>query len=206
MNVMRMLLLSMTFSVLVLAGCAGTPQTRFYTLTPMTLQQAGTPAVEAKKVTVNISPVEIPDYLNRQQIVTRDGGNELKLADLDRWAGSIAESMAIVLAENLSQLLGSEQVFVHPRLQSATPDYTVALRVLQLDCVPGDQARLKAQWTVLAGAERKEAITRISNITEKLEDKQYATIAAAVSRILEQLSGDIVREIQARSAGRQLLQ
>jgi uncharacterized lipoprotein YmbA len=78
--------------------------------------------------------------------------------------------------------------------------------VLQLDCVPGDQARLKAQWTVLAGAERKEAITRISNITEKLEDKQYATIAAAVSRILEQLSGDIVREIQARSAGRQLLQ
>ena len=196
MNLMRMLTLTMTCSVLVLAGCAGTPPTRFYTLTPMTQQQAGKPAGEAKKVAVNISPVEIPDSLNRMQIVTREGGNELKLADLDRWAGSIAENIAVVLGENLAQLLGSEQVIAFPRVQSSMPDFTVAVRVLQFDCIPGDQARLKAQWTVLSGAERKVSITRISSISEKLGDKQYATMAAAFSRTLEQLSGEIAKEIQ----------
>jgi hypothetical protein len=188
--------------VALFAGCAGTPPARFYTLTSMAQPQAGQPAAAAQNVSVNIAPVEIPDYLNRLQIVTKDGRNELKLAEFDRWAGSLAENMAVVLAENLSQLLGSEQVFVHPRVQAATPDYTLAVRVLQLDCIPGDQVRLKAQWTVLAGAERKETVTRMSNISEKLEDKQYETMVAAVSRTLEQLSSEIAREIQAQSAGR----
>jgi uncharacterized lipoprotein YmbA len=147
-------------------------------------------------VAINVAPVELPDYLNRLQIVTRDGRNELKLAEFDRWAGSLAENTAVVLAENLAQQLGSDQVFVYPRVQSAAPDCTVAVRILQLDCIPGDQARLKAQWTILAGAERKEAVTRISNISEKLGDKQYATLVAAVSRTLEQLSSEIAKEIQ----------
>jgi uncharacterized lipoprotein YmbA len=165
-------------------------------------QQAGKPAGEAKKVAINISPVELPDYLNRLQIVTRDGRNELKLAEFDRWAGSLAENIGVVLAENLAQQLGSDQVFVYPRVQAAAPDYTVAVRVLQLDCIPGDQARLKVQWTVLSGAERKETVTRVSSITEKLGDRQYATLVAAVSRTLEQLSADIAREVQSLPAER----
>jgi uncharacterized protein len=202
MNLMRMLTLAMTFCGLVLAGCAATPPTRFYTLTPMTQQQAAKPAVEAKKVTVNINPVEIPDYLDRLQIVTRDGGNELKLADLDRWAGSLAGNIAAVLAENLSLLLGSEQVIAYPRVQTASPDYTVAVRVLQLDCIPGDQVQLKSQWTLLTGAERTESVTRMAAYIEKLGDRQYETMVAAVSRTLEQLSRDIAREISAKPAGR----
>ena len=202
MTLMRMLTLAMTFSGLVLAGCAATPPTRFYTLMPMTQLQAAKPAVAAKKVTVNITPVEIPDYLDRLQIVTRDGGNELKLADLDRWAGSLAENIALVLAENLSLLLGSEQVIAYPRVQTAIPDYTVAVRVIQLDCIPGDQVQLKAQWTLLAGAERKESVTRMAAYTEKLGDRQYETMVAAVSRTLAQLSRDIAREISAKSASR----
>ena len=203
MTLMRMLTLAMTFSGLVLAGCAATPPTRFYTLMPMTQQQAAKPAVAAKKVTVNITPVEIPDYLDRLQIVTRDGGNELKLADLDRWAGSLAGNIAVVLAENLSLLLGSEQVIAYPRVQTASPDYTVAVRVLQLDCIPGDQVQLKVQWTLLAGAERKESVTRMAAYTEKLGDRQYETMVAAVSRTLAQLSRDIAREIDSHSAGKQ---
>ena len=202
-SLMRVLVPTLSIVALLLAGCAGTPQSRFYTLTPMAQPQADKPTAAARTVAVNIAPVEIPDYLKRLQIVTRDGRNELKLAEFDRWAGSLSENIAVVLAENLSLLIGSEQVFVHPRAQTADPDYTLAVRVLQLDCMPGDKVQLKAQWTVLAGAERKETLTRISSVTEKLENKQYATMVTAVSRTLEQLSVEIAREIQSQSAGRQ---
>jgi len=199
---LRILSPALAIGLLALAGCANTPTARFYTLTPMAQQQAAKPTGEAKKMAINVAPVELPDYLNRLQIVTRDGRNELKMAEFDRWAGSLAENIGVVLAENLAQQLGSEQVFVYPRVQSSLPDYTVAVRVLQLDCTPGDQARLKAQWTVLAGAERKENVTRISSIAEKLGDKQYATLVAAVSRALEQLSAEIAREVQSLPAER----
>ena len=197
---MRMLPVALALAALPLAGCSGTPEARFYTLTPLAQQQAGTPTGE-KKVTVNILPVEVPDHLKRLQIVTRDGSNELKLAEFDRWAGPLDENIGVVLAENLAQQLGSEQVFVHPRAQAATPDYTLAVRVLQLDCIPGDQARLKAQWSLFSGNGRTEAVTRMSSFTEKLADKKYATLAAAVSRTLEQLSGHIAREIAERPKG-----
>jgi uncharacterized lipoprotein YmbA len=186
---------------LLLAACSITREARFYTLSPMAQQPAQKAADEARKVSVNVSPVELPDYLNRLQIVTRDGSNELKLAEFDRWGGSLAENMTVVLAENLALLLDSEKVFAYPRVQSSAPDFTVAVRVLQLDCIPGDQVRLRAQWTVLTGAERTEAVTRISSISEKLDDRQYSTLVTAVSRTLGQLSSEVGSEINQRRRG-----
>jgi len=190
-------------AALMLFGCSTTPQSRFYTLAPMTVQQTEKPVTEGKKIVVNIAPVELPDAINRLQIVTREGRNEIKLAEFDRWAGSLNENISLVLAENLAMLLGSEQVIAYPRVQAPSPDYTLAVRVLQLDSTPGDQVQLKAQWTLLGGAERKESITRVTTCSEKLADKQYPTLVAAVSRTLEQLSREIAMAIAAKPAARQ---
>ncbi|GAB6190600.1 PqiC family protein [Desulfocastanea catecholica] len=59
-------------------------------------------------------PVEIPDYLNRPEIMTRKGRNTVELAEFNRWAGSFKESITAVLAENLGLLLGSDLVYVPP--------------------------------------------------------------------------------------------
>jgi hypothetical protein len=179
-----------------LAGCASTPPSHFYTLNPLVtkeVKQSSAPA--AIPVSVIIAPVEIPDYLERPQIVTRDGQNELKLAEYDRWAGSLSDSIAAVTAENLALLLQSDRVFVSPRVHGDKSDFSVEMRVLRLDCVPGDQVFLKMQWTVYAGQERKDIASRVSTCTEKLKDNQYATLAAAVSRTLEQVSREIGRVI-----------
>ena len=184
---------------LVVAGCAGSPPSRFYTLNPLARQEAqqSSPAA-ANPVSISIAPVEVPDYLERPQIVTRDGRNELKLAEFDRWAGSLSDNISAVMAENLSMLLGSDRVFVNPGVRSEKPDYAVAMRVLQLDCVPGDQVLLKAQWTLFAGPDRKDVATRVTTFTERLNDPQYDTMVAAVSRTLEQVSREIAREVPAR--------
>ena len=183
---------------LLLAGCASSPSARFYTLTPLGRHDAETsPQAMATPVSVRIGPVEIPDYLDRPQIATRDGRNELRLAEFDRWAGSLSENIAAVLAENLSTLLGSDRIYVYPRMSAEKTDYSVALRVLRLDCTPGERVLLKAQWTVFAEQERKDVATRLKTYTESLSDSRYETMVAAVSHTLEQVSREIAREIPA---------
>lgn len=173
-----------------LAACASSPQSRFYTLTPLV-------PVEKKQsstVSVNVAPVEIPDYLDRPQIVTRDGKNALVLAEFDRWAGSLGENMSVVLAEDLALLLGTDRVFVNSAASSDEVDCTVTMRVLRLDALPGDHVLLKAQWTVNR-PDGKNALTRVSNITKTLDDRSYDTMVAAVNQAIEQLSREIAREI-----------
>lgn len=176
-----------------LAGCAGSPSSRFYTLTPLGAPQAP-PGAAASHLAVNIEPVDIPDYLDRPQIVTREGNNEVKVAEFDRWAGSLGENISDVLAEDLGQLLGSDGVVVNNGALVGKPDYVVSMRVLRLDCLPGDRVLLKAQWKVASGDGKKER-TRVSTIAEKVSDRQYETLVAAVNRALDRVSREIATEI-----------
>ena len=181
---------------LLLADCASSPSARFYTLTPLKQEDAKPSSSEtATSVSVRIAPVEIPDYLDRPQIATRGGSNELRLAEFDRWAGSLSENIAAVLAENLSTLLGSDRVSVYPRMGAEKADYSVVMRVLRLDCVPGDRVLLKAQWTIFTGQDKKDVATCLKTYTESLSNDRYETMVAAVSHTLEQVSREIAREI-----------
>ncbi len=186
-------------AVLLIAGCAATPSARFYTLTPLEPREAKPVSREtAVPPSVTIAPVEIPDYLDRPQMVTQNGRNEFNLAEFDRWAGSLRENMAAVLAENLSLLLGSDRVFVYPRVRAEKSDYLLTFRVLRLDCAPGDRVLLKAQWTVFSGQDQA-GVTHLGTYTEPLSDRRYETLAAAVSRALGQASREISGALPGRS-------
>lgn len=184
--------------ILLLSGCAGGPSSRFYTLTPLDQQEIKPASPEAaSSVSLRIAPVEIPDYLDRPQIVTRDGKNELQLAEFDRWAGSLRENIAAVLAENLTLLLGTDRIFTYPRVRAEKTDYLLALKILRLDCTPGDRVLLKAQWTIYAGQEMAGA-TRMATFTEPLPDGRYETLVAAVSHALGQVSREIAKQLPAK--------
>jgi uncharacterized protein len=185
--------------VVLLAGCASSPSVRFYTLTPAGQQEKETFAPgTAHPFSVSIAPVEIPDYLDRPQIVTRQGLNELKLAEFDHWAGSLSDNISAVLVENIATFLGSDRVAVHPGIQGEKTDFTVALRILRLDFLPGNRVILKAQWTIFAGQDRKDVATRTTTCTESLADKRYETMVASLSRALEQISREIAQGIASR--------
>jgi uncharacterized lipoprotein YmbA len=192
-------LFSLAALTLLLASCASSPSVRYYTLTPVGALVGKTSSQEAANhLSVSIAPVEIPDYLDRPQIATREGQHELKLAEYDRWAGSLSGNISAVLAENISAFLGSDRVSVYPRIRGDKPDFAVAMRILWLDCVPGKRVLLKAQWTIFAGQDRKDIATRTMNFTEILGDKRYETMVAGFSRTIEQASREIARDIASR--------
>lgn len=185
-----------SLAVLLFLGCrASSPPARFYMLTPLVTAEEKRPAPRSNPVSVGIALVEIPDYLDRPQIVTRDGTNGLKLAEFDRWGGSLSDSIGATVAENLALLLGSDRVYAYPRLGAEKPDCSVSMRVIRLDCVPGDRVLVKIQWTVSVGDERKVVVTRVTTFTERLNDRTYETMVSAMSRAVEQVSRAVAREI-----------
>jgi len=180
-------------------GCASSPTARYYTISPLAvLEQRSAAPVATAPVSISVMPVEIPDYLDRLQIVTRDGANGLRLAEFDRWGGSLAENITAVLVENLSGLLQSDRVFSYPRMLADKPDYQLGVRVLRLDCLPGERVDLKVQWLINTGKEKQEVARRQAVFSEKVADTRYEAMVAAVSRTIEQLSREISREIGGR--------
>jgi len=103
-RVTRPVLVPLSCVLLVLGGCLCTPPSRFYLLP--TLTDVSSPAAMGERaLTIGVGPVTLPPYLDRPQIVTRASRAQLHLAELDQWAASLQDTVARVLAENLSLLM-----------------------------------------------------------------------------------------------------
>ena len=98
--------------LLTVGGCGNSPPSDFYVLTPMPQGERAAP--RDRSLVIGVGPVEIPDYLNRAQIVTRAGPNRLDVAEFNRWGGSLVANLASVVAQNLSLMLGTDDVHVAP--------------------------------------------------------------------------------------------
>ena len=96
---------------LVLTGCSSTSPSRFFVLTSQDRLVAGHLQSD---VSIGVGPIVLPHYLDRPQIVTRTGQNELRLAEFDRWAEPLTENVSRVLTEDLCKLLETEQVSIVP--------------------------------------------------------------------------------------------
>src|SRR5664279_3044471 len=99
----RDVLFTLAIFMVLLTGCASSPSSKFYQLNPGQNKTSVTGDVSLdQSQVIAIGPVRIPDYLDRPQIVTRSGKNELKLSEFDRWAGSLESDVNRVLVEDIS--------------------------------------------------------------------------------------------------------
>ena len=202
---LKTLTLMVAFTTLLLSGCGGSSQrVEFYTLNPLTDMQAkaNSPATD-QKLSIGVGPVEIPEMLNRPQIVTRSGPNKLNVDEFHRWASRLDESFARVLAENISLLLATDQVAVYPWQTDFKPRYRVALKIRYFEGQLGKDVILEAIWSVSSQQSQQTHIKRKSVINEPLSpEPDYAALVAAHSRAIAQLSREIVKEIQNLQSGK----
>jgi hypothetical protein len=195
--------LMVTFTTLLLAGCrSSAPPVEFYTLNPLSDMQgkANTTATD-QKLSIGVGPVEIPEMLDRPQIVTRSGPNKLNVDEFHRWAGRLDESFARVLAENISLLLGTDQVAVYPWQTDFKPRYRIALEIRYFEGQWGKDVHLEAIWRVTSQESQQTHTVRKSVIKEPLPAKDYEALVAAKSQAIAQLSREIVQEIRNLQSG-----
>lgn len=185
-----------------MGGCTGSKPARFYTLSPLS-----SPGDLARKVpadqgiAVAIDPVAIPDYLDRPQILSRSGPRELKLAEFERWAGSLSEDISRVLAENLSVLLAPDNVTVLRSGRDAYPvpaEYRIVVEVLRFDGTIEGSVNLAARWTFFREKGKNVLSVGESNVEEPVEGPDYEALVGAMSRALAALSREIATAIPSK--------
>jgi hypothetical protein len=184
-------------AVMFIAGCAGSPPSRFYTLSPLdAVDAAGKNLSQGNAVIVAIGPVHIPDYLDRPQIVTRTGRNELSLAEFDRWPGSLKLDVARVMLDNLSIILHEQQVSIVPWRRAIPSECRVAVDISAFDIYLNDHVVLKANWVLYDKDGKKVVAMKDASYREPMKGNDYNAAVAAMSKCLISLSRGVAETIK----------
>ena len=186
-----------------LAGCASTAPSKFYTLTPMKAADGSAPGIPLEGGSLlEVGPVRLPDYLDRPQIMTRSEGNEVRMHETERWAGSLEGDVARVLIENLSVLLAGKSVAVvqwTPTMQSLAPFRNrLGVDVLRFEGSVGGEVVLKARYALFGPDGKKVISTGESIVREPVAGGDYEALTAAMSRALAAFSREVAAAIPDR--------
>jgi uncharacterized lipoprotein YmbA len=184
------------FSFLI-GGCFGSSQiAKFYTLNSLDGTEENPRGQTGKNgLSVGLGPVLFPPYMDRTQIVTREGPNQVKINEFHRWAAPVDDHVRDVLRENLATLLPRDRVVLYPWKGETPLDYRVEIHFTQFIGTPGRDATLNARWRIMGPKGEKALLSRTSAIREPLEESDYKSLMAAKSRALEDLSREIAQAI-----------
>ena len=188
-------LVAMAASTIVLSSCS-TPAAprRLYVLTPLTRVEPVFRVPGGRDVTIGVGPVELPQYVNRPEIVTGQDSPVLQSAAVAEWAEPLRDGFTRVLAENLSLLLATERVAIFP-WQSGVPEYQVVVNVIQFLGQPGGDVALVTLWNLLGKQGQEVLVSKKSRFREPIGGQDYEALAAAMSRTVAALSRDIAAAI-----------
>lgn len=183
-------------ALVLLAGCAGNVKTTsHYSLYAPQAVGGGTPADGG--LAVSVGPVTVPDILKQTRIATGGEGGRYDLAEYHRWSGEVDRDMSRALAEQLSRLLGTENVSIFPWDQHLSPRFRVLADVLNMGGTIGGEATLSVRWIVLDEKGDGEPVIRRSDLSEPSATADHSGWVAAQQRNIEKLGGFIADMIQA---------
>jgi uncharacterized protein len=176
-------------------GCGRSAMARFYTLNSVATPDAGPLASYA----IVVGPVTVPSSVDRPEFVVQVTPNRVAVDEFNRWAGPLDESIARVVAGDLATQLGTPRVAAAPAANFDAA-FRVTINVQRFDSIPGREVVVDAVWSVRAakgGTRSGRTVAR-----EGVTDSSFDALAAAHSRALATVSGDIASAIRAEAAGR----
>jgi len=165
--------------------------TQFYTLSPI----SNVSAAEPMPISIGLGPINLPAYLDRTEVVTRSGPNEMKVSETHRWAEPLPTNFNRTLTEDLSRLLGPRQIIQFPWFATNTPDFQIEIIVYRFETDSKGNAVLAGKWTIRDPRDQKMLYSSDMNITEPAASGDQAG-AAALSLALGQLSQEVATTIR----------
>lgn len=182
---------------------AGLSSVKYYVLNqPASAVQAAVPAVPIEQVAqpgprIGILPVAIPAYLNRPQIVLREGENVgLRLEEYDRWGEDVSNGIARVLGASISTQLADMRGIAIPLRTGAPVDLRLLVEVRRFEGAPGYTTTLEALWSI----QEKGKVVAEGVFLEKMPSgADIASMVISQSALLDALGREVagvVRTLQ----------
>lgn len=179
-------------ALILLSGCVGTtPPAKFYGLRSVNANEVA--AISSRKLSIGISEVEIPGYLDRPQIVTSQNGDiETNMSELNRWNENLAAMMQRTIAADIAAYLPKS--LVKPRSSSREKfDYLVFVEVNKMEGTWKRSAVLDVWWYVV-NAEGKTILRQRTDLQRPLADS-YEDYVIQQSNLISVLSQQIALQI-----------
>jgi len=183
------------------SGCGSTQPSRFYVLSPIAFRSEKEKSDEPYKgLSVALQPVVVASYLDRPQMILRDGPYEVSLDEFHRWAAPIDQNILQVLVVDLRDRIPGSYIDDYPWPNRVQFDYQVHIEVLRFDGRLGGHVTLAARWTLYRDTPEKllpvDQAEELYTVTAKGDS--YDALVAAMSSAICKLSEDIGTAIKQR--------
>ncbi|MGH7986124.1 MAG: PqiC family protein [Candidatus Binataceae bacterium] len=171
-------------------------RSKFYVLTPITPPESTAPITRSRpSIVLGLGPVTLPPYLDREEMVTRVGPNQIDISNQDFWAEPLKKGFSGTLAGDLSTQFRGARIVRFPWFSSTSIDYKIAVNVLRFEGEANGTALLIADWTIENGRSGRMLYSGQSKIAEPIGPQQNQ--ASALSRALGAMSRQIANALNA---------
>ena len=144
---MKALSLSLTLcSLIMLSGCFGSisAPSQFFTLQT----EKDIPIISTKKISVGVLPVQLPDYLDKPQIVLNNGSTQMTVSETNRWIASLSTVTQQALINNMQKTLPDSFVKTK-RYDDDNYNFIIRVEINQMTGIIEKKATLSVWWSVL---------------------------------------------------------
>lgn len=192
----RTALATVSIAAAALACLGGGPKPEFYTLSAASGPAGGPVIASRPDLGIAIGALEFPRYLDRPELVRRDGSYRLIVADVHRWGGSMRTDILRVVSDDLGRLLGTARVAVYPAEPRFAADYRVLLDVREFEGFSDGNVVLRVRWTIASAPDGNALVVEESRVEQPVSSSSYDDMVSAESTAL----GTVTRQIAERIA------
>ena len=172
----------------VVAGCGTSPPVHYYSLS----QPVAATIEKTGDAVVTFGPFGIAQYLRRPQIIVRDTGNELQMAEFDRWATAPESALVPWLAREIDRQFANGVVVAFPSIGHSGAPYRVRGTISQWDTDTSGAATLVVQWDCVMDEHTPVVPLHTSRYTAQAQrPKNYSDIVSALNATLASFATDV---------------
>ncbi|MEO8767776.1 MAG: PqiC family protein [Nitrosospira sp.] len=207
---MKLLVRSMAgmVALLLAAGCASVPETRFYTLSVSSgasevkdisghSRQAG-----SRPIFIDVMPVSVPARLARPQLVVRRQGpgqdTHIFILERDRWSSNFNYELRDAFTTGIANQIGAINETNGSRATDQ-PGYRIAVELSQFDAIVGDKVRARFGWTVTRSTDGR-SVACYATISEPVSGG-IEGVVKGIQRVVSSVAADISKNLSDLDTG-----
>jgi uncharacterized protein len=193
-------LMSVLSAAGLLAACASSPTSNFYTLAGASANPGGG-AQQASSSNApfffELAPVDMPQQVARNQLVVQTSAAQVKVLEDERWASLPADEVRRALSADLTQRLGSIDVYGTSYPPGATV-YRVKVNVQRFESWPGAQAVIDAVWSVRTTG--SDSVMTCRTVAREPVATGYDALVGGHRKAVDEIAGAISAGVRGLSA------
>ncbi len=177
--------------ILLLSGCFGgvSKPSAFYMLS----SEKGILPVSQVKTTIGVWPVDVPEFLDKPQIVLNETDTQMHVSETNRWSEPLSLVTQRVLIEDLQQLLPNAYV------QTKGYDDNAFKRLIEVE-VNSMTGRLSQEaglsvWWIVKNSAGSVIVRKRFDKTLPLTSNSYADYVKVQSQLWRDLAREIATQI-----------